>query len=217
MRVEIFQLDRRPVHEQVYDLLKNAILNGDIRPGERLLQDELAKRFGISRMPVRDALRLLEADKLVVSVPNKGVTVADFGAEELQDTFFVRSILEREAVKLAVPRITREDIAVLEGLLAEMDQCLAEKDLSKLTKLNYAFHSAIYNGVPSRRLLDMIKNLWDNFPRYAMLSTLELASGSQEAHRAILAAIKKGDGEEASKVMENHILAAARAYASRNG
>ncbi|WP_406678373.1 GntR family transcriptional regulator [Moorella sp. ACPs] len=211
-----FQLERRPVHEQLYDFLRNAILNGEIKPGERLLQDELAKRFGISRMPVRDVLRLLEADKLVVRVPNKGVTVAEFGKEELKDTFFVRSILEREAVKLAIPNITKEDIIFLENLLQDMDKCLEEKDLKKLTKLNYKFHKAIYKGVPSQRLLDIIKNLWDNFPRYAMLSTLEDASRSQDAHRAILEAIKKGDSEEASKLMESHILAAAKAYASRN-
>ncbi|MEW6660944.1 MAG: GntR family transcriptional regulator [Bacillota bacterium] len=213
--MEIFSLDRRPVHEQVYDLLRNAILNGEIRPGERLLQDDLAKRFGISRMPIRDALRLLEADKLVVSVPNKGFMVSDFGEEELNDTFFVRSILEREAVLLAVPNITEEAVKALECLVQEMDQCLEERDLGKLTRLNKEFHSVIYRGVPSQCLLGIIRNLWDNFPRYAMLSTLELAEKSQEAHRAILEAIKKGDSVKASRVMENHILAAGKAYAAR--
>lgn len=215
MNSEMFQIEQKPIHEKIYGILKNAILNGDIRPGERLLQEDLANKFGVSRMPIRDALRLLETDKLIINTINKGATVVDFSSDELKDTFFVRSILEREAVKLAACNISDADIEELENLFVLMDNSIKMKDFSKLAKLNYEFHSVLYKKVSSKRLFEIIKILWDNFPRYAMLSTEQEALQSQEAHHKIIFALKNKDYENASTIMEKHILDAGTAYAAR--
>ncbi|WP_028307792.1 GntR family transcriptional regulator [Desulfitibacter alkalitolerans] len=202
----VINLERRQVHEQIYDYLKNAILNGELKPGEKLNQDELAKQFGTSRMPVRDALRLLQNDWLVENLPNKGFTVVEFSEEQLKDTLLFRSILEKEAVCLVKGRLTSEDIEKLETLAKEMEQCIERNNLSDMPKLNYEFHFTIYNLVPSKKMLETIKLLWDSFPRYAMLSTNEAALLSQNKHEMIINAIKNGDFEAAGELMRKHIL-----------
>lgn len=209
--MKLYQVDRVLVHEQVYNMLKEAILNGDIKPGEKMTQEELASRFGLSRMPIRDALRLLEIDKLVISIPNKGFVVAEFGKEELQDTFFLRSILEREAVKLAVPKL-QGNMAEIKRLLENMNSHLTAKDFSGLTKLNSEFHYALYRESGSNRLFQMISSLWNSFPRYAMFSAMDQATRSQAEHQKIFEAIMAGDAELAGTLMERHILQAGAAY-----
>lgn len=210
--MKVFQINRRLIHEQIYETLKEAILNGDLRPGERLMQDRIAEQFGVSRMPVRDALRLLEANNLVINEPNKGITVKEFGINELKDTFFVRSILEKEAIKLAVEKMTADKVKKLENLHKIMSENLNEDNLVKLTKLNYEFHFTIYQEIDSKRLLELIRNLWDNYPRYAMLSTLKSALKSHEEHFEILKAIKNNNSNLASLKMEEHILSAGSTY-----
>lgn len=204
--IEGFNIDRRQIHEQIYESLKSAILNGKLKPGEKLNQDDLAKSFGTSRMPIRDALRLLQSDELVDYFPNKGFTVTEFNEEKLKDTLFFRSILEREAVKLAKGRMTPEDIANLERLLEEMAKNIENGNLAEIPPLNYEFHFTIYKTIPSEKMLDTINTLWENFPRYAMFSSIEKALVSQEKHLEIIEAIKKEDYELAGKLMEEHIL-----------
>jgi len=203
--IESFNIERRQIHEQIYENLKNAILNGQIKPGQKLSQDELAKSFGTSRMPIRDALRLLQSDQLVETLPNKGFTVVEFSEEKLKDTFFFRSILEREAVKLAKGRLTSQDIENLDFLVAKMDECIDQGNLTEMPQLNHEFHLTIYNAIPSQKMLETIKMLWEVFPRYAMFSTNENAIASQTKHKGIIEAIKEDNYDLAAQLMEKHI------------
>jgi DNA-binding GntR family transcriptional regulator len=210
-----FNIERRQVHEQVYVSLKSAILNGELKPGEKLNQDELAAKYKISRMPIRDALRILASEKIVENIPNRGFTVAHYMDEELKDTLFLRSILEREAMLLARGRLTSADIETMEGLLSKMDECIQRNNLGRLPKLNSEFHFTIYDAVPSKQLLEFIGKLWDRFPRYAMLATIESAQISQEHHLKILEALKNDDYPLAGRLMEDHILTTFKNYKTR--
>jgi DNA-binding GntR family transcriptional regulator len=210
-----FGIVKQQVHEQVYESIKNAILNGELKPGTKLTQDELAAKYQISRMPIRDALRILANEKLVENIPNRGFTVSHYKDDELQDTLFLRSILEREAVKLAAGRLTDADIESMEDLMERMDGCIRRNRLGRLPRLNSEFHFTLYNASPSRQLLEFVGKLWDRFPRYAMLATRESALVSQKHHARILESLKKGDYAKAGSIMEEHILTTYTNYTPR--
>jgi DNA-binding GntR family transcriptional regulator len=199
-------IERQQIHEIIYEQIKKGILNGDILPGEKLNQDDLAKKLDVSRMPVRDALKRLTNDGLINNSTHKGFVVTKFPKETLLDILYVRSILEPEAVLLAKGHFGESEISTLNELYEESFSETVKVNLVRLREINRNFHFVIYNSIPSKLLLDLIGKLWDRCPNYAMYTELETAVSSLDVHRVILSLLKKGDFAGAAEVMKGHIL-----------
>ncbi|MGI5965509.1 MULTISPECIES: GntR family transcriptional regulator [Anaerotruncus] len=194
-----------PLHEVVYEKLKTSILEGDFRPGERLNQSLLADKLGVSRMPVRDALRILENDALIENQMDKGYVVANFSRQKMDDILFVRSILEPKAVLYSRGHLSDEDISQMGDILAQAWTELKAGNWKSLHRLNTDFHFLIYNAAGSPLLLELIEKLWHSFPKYLLHEQYDANLHSLHGHENILRFIKSGNFEAAATEMEHHI------------
>ena len=194
--------------ERAIRFLREAILRGDYVPGQRLHQKELTERLDMSPTPIREALRLLEAQGFLERVPYKGVYVKEVSPDESEEISVIRSALEGLATKMGVPNLTDEDVAALETLLGQMEESWHQMNLRRLRRSNYQFHSLIYEKSGSRRLCDMIVSLWPQFATDLLWMIPGRAERSIEQHHAVLDAIKEGNVEAAADLMSDHILTA---------
>ena len=185
----------RPPTAQEFVLgeLRRAIVSGVLRPGEQIRQDALAERFGTSRVPLREALKILEGEGQVTYHPHRGYFVAELSTDDLVEVYRIRRILEDEAVSVAMARIDAATIASMERALAAMDD--AVDDITALTAMNRAFHFALFecSGLP--RLVRLIRQLWDATDAYRAVYFVEEENRARVAteHRAILDAITERD------------------------
>lgn len=205
-KMKIHPIEKKQMHEIVYEQIKSGILDGDFAPGEKLNQDELARELGVSRMPVRDALKQLANDGLIENSIHKGFVVTMFSKETLSDVLYVRSLLEPEAILLAETTFTEDDIRSLDDILRKSELETGNGNLVKIRELNRKFHFALYRSIPSKLLLEHIERLWDRFPNYAMYTKLENAMSSLRMHQRIIDFIKTSDFKSAAAEMKKHIL-----------
>ncbi|MFO7171081.1 MAG: GntR family transcriptional regulator [Chloroflexota bacterium] len=186
----------RTVTEQVLAELRRMILGGALVPGSRIDQAELAQRFGVSVVPVREALARLQSSGLVRIVPRRGVFVEALSAEELVDIYNVRELLEEHAARLAGPNLTDDDILAMEGLVERMEAAAAEQDYDTYLALNREFHFTIYRAARRPYLLQVISQLWDRSMRYRRLQLHAIPDRTHDAifeFRAIIAACRRRD------------------------
>ncbi|HXP74720.1 MAG TPA: GntR family transcriptional regulator [Stellaceae bacterium] len=190
--------------DRVADILREAIAKGSLTAGTPLRQDELATRFGFSRMPIRDALRLLEAEGIVSIHPTRGAFVAKMDAVEIAEIYAVRGLLEAEALRLSLPRLGEE---TLKEAGAVLDQIDAESDVGRWGTLNRTFHLALYGACGNARLLALIDAQHKAGDRYVriLLSSLDYRARSQTEHRKLLAACRKRDTERALTWLARHL------------
>lgn len=201
--------------------VESAILEGAYPPGSRLPQDELCERFGVSRTPVREALRKLQARNLVVVVPNKGATVRLATRRELMDVYDIRSELEGYGCALAASRMTDEVVGDLDGtqrrLVGLVEQFGDEPDDGapaslhlQVNRANDEFHTVIHRTAGNQRLQQLIADLGRQFPKdvvsRAMRSSDEMRALNVEEHGRIRSALAAGDGAAARDEMRRHIL-----------
>lgn len=189
--------------------LRDAIISGTLAPGETLRQDAIAERYKTSRMPVREALRALEAEALIQLVPNKGATVAPLDISELQEIYEMRVSAETLALRLSLPEISNAQIDRATKIQDEIDRV----DLEKFGKLNKAFHSALYQPCGRKRLLGHIAGLNDVADRYLSFTVKALSymERSNSDHRALLDACLRRDESEATAILTAHIEDAGQA------
>ena len=159
-------LPQRTMTEQVTARLRDMILSGELAPGSRLDQNDLARRFGVSLVPLREALARLQSSGLVRIVPHRGVFVESLSVEELLDIYQVREALEDLASRLAAPRLSAADLATLDRLKIEMEQTAKIDDFDAFLDLHRDFHFTIYRAAGRRHLLQLIAQLWDLSARY---------------------------------------------------
>jgi DNA-binding GntR family transcriptional regulator len=159
-------LPQRTMTEQVMGRLRDMILSGELAPGSRLDQNDLARRFGVSLVPLREALARLQSSGLVRIVPHRGVFVESLSVEELLDIYQVREALEELAARLAAPRLSAADLATLDRLKIEMEQTAKIDDFDAFLDLHRDFHFTIYRAAGRRHLLQLIAQLWDLSARY---------------------------------------------------
>ena len=197
--------------EQGAAFLREAILRGDIRPGQKLKQGELARRLGMSPTPVREVLRILEAEGLLVHIPHKGVYVAGVAPADSEEIAPIRVALESLAARMAAPRLSAEDIAAMVELARSMEQAWQEMNLVRIRRDNYNFHAIIYRGSGSPMLCGMIERLWPRFATDLLWMIPGRAERSIEQHRALLQAIQRRDAERAAELLAEHITTAAKA------
>lgn len=193
----------------VESVLREAILTGALPGGTPLRQEELAAGFAVSRMPVREALRQLEAQALVDFTPHKGAVVTDISAEDAADNYAIRAALEPAALRLSVPRLTMADLDRAEVLIAEMD---AEDDLARLGELNRRFHLTLYARAGRPRLIALVEQHLAAADRYLRFHFAALGRDhmAQSEHAALLAAARAGDAEGAARIAQAHVETAAR-------
>jgi DNA-binding GntR family transcriptional regulator len=184
--------------------LRAAILDGRIPCGTALRQQDLADLFGVSRMPVREALRQLEAQALLNVVAHKGAVVAPLVQGDAVETYALRILLESEALRLSIPLLTREDFEQAARYIEELE---TEHNYTEIGRLNRLFHMAMYCKAPNRRLLKLVEdglNEEERFLRFN-LEAMGLGKLSQEDHRAMLRAVEDRDIERAVKLLERHL------------
>lgn len=191
-------MHQRTVAEQVLERLRELLLDGSLPPGSRLDQADLAAQFGVSIVPIREALARLQSVGLVEIVPHRGVFVAKLSAEELVDIYTVREELEEQAAQIAVAHLTDADVEEIEALGEAMASAAEAGDFRALLHHNRELHFAIYRAANRRHLYKLIEQMWDLSTRYAHLQLRAVPNRAQEAlHevRAMVAACRRRDGE----------------------
>ncbi len=203
----------RTTAEFVEATLREAILTGVVAPGTPLRQEELAETFGVSRMPVREALRQLEAQALAEFHPHRGAVVAEISASDGADIGAIRMALEPMALRLSLPALTAADLDQAEELITEMD---GEADPGRMGELNRRFHMTLYARAGRPRLLALTEQhllAADRYLRF-QFAALGYLPRSQDEHRALLAACRAGDADTACRLAEEHVGQAAEQLAA---
>ncbi|HMM19924.1 MAG TPA: GntR family transcriptional regulator [Selenomonadales bacterium] len=187
----------------IYENLKDEIVEGKRRPGERIAIPEVAKRYNVSGMPVREALNRLHQDGLIEIVPHVGARVMNFDMDKFKEIMMIRIALEALAAKMSTPYINDETKVKLEELHQEMIRCAESGQYSKYSKLNKEFHQIIYSAGPYPLLSEMIGSLWtkSEFSRNIFGRFPERVKVSIEQHKRLLEAIKNGDADKAHEVV----------------
>lgn len=199
---------RRPptAQEAVLAELRQAIISGELRPGEQVLQDALAERFGVSRVPLREALKILEGEGPVVYRPHRGYFVAELDIGDLREVYRIRDLLESEAVRVAVPQITDEEVAALAVALNEVEQASASGDLVAMSEANRRFHFGLIEVARMPRLSRLVRVLWDATDVYRSLYYAESTyrDAVHDEHRGVLEAVRVGDAEQVEALLRSH-------------
>lgn len=200
-------IDNTPLSERVAGNIRDYILSGKIKAGERLTEPRLSQMLGISRTPIREALRLLEMEGFVEIFPRKGAVVTSVTDKDVDEIFILKVKLESLAAKLAAELIDRENIQELEDLNARMDKFADAKNVSVLINLNSEFHNLIIDNCGNSRLIRFLEALLREFKRATAYSFTETGRIKRviEEHAEIITAIKERNPEKAEKLMAKHI------------
>ncbi|ADL03156.1 GntR family transcriptional regulator [Lacrimispora saccharolytica] len=196
-----------PLRDVVFNTLRQAILKGELAPGERLMEIQLAERLGVSRTPIREAIRKLELEGLVLMVPRKGAEVAKISEKSLRDVLEVRRSLEELAIELACQRMNREAVDELEKKQEEFKNAVENGNAMEIAETDEAYHDVIYKGTCNDRLVQMINNLREQMYRYR----LEYIKDEDKRqillleHDNILKAVRQRKVQEAKEAMREHI------------
>jgi DNA-binding GntR family transcriptional regulator len=203
----------RSVREQVADALREAVVSGDLRPGERLGQERLCALYGVSPGPVREALRQLESEGLVEHFPNRGTFVLDVSEEELSRVLIpVRIVLESEAFKRTARNLSDHDVMRLETHIADMEAGAAKADMGLINEADHRFHEYVLAASGLRHTLQLWRSISPRLRvQFARLAPRhERLSDIAEEHRALLHALRLGDPASIDDALEEHISQSAQ-------
>lgn len=195
----------RTVKDQLVQALRDEIIRGNLPPGQYLRQEDLAERFEVSTMPVREALRELEADGLVTIYPHRGTIVTSLSPDDLEDIYDIRALLEERATRLAVPHLTETTLGEMSSILDELDRHL--NDVLIAVNLNHRFHSTLYAASNRQHLCELQQALRRRTQHYlyAYITCLGDMPHAQAEHRAILQACRRHDAEQAAAITCEHV------------
>ncbi len=196
----------QPLRDVVFETLRDAIIQGRLRPGERLMEIQLAEEMGVSRTPVREALRKLELEGLIVMIPRKGAYVAGISVKDIVDVFEVRAALESLAAGLAAERITDQELEELERALVQISEA-SGSNLDAVVQTDTNFHEIIYRASRNQRLTQLITNLQEQIQRFRTTSLAQpgRTKTAIEEHRKIVEAISERNVELAQALAREHI------------
>lgn len=202
------RIRRETLGGQVYDLLRDRILRGEVPGGTRLAQSPISEEMGISRIPVRDALKRLENDGLVISDEIGRYSVVPFTSQDAEEIYAIRRQLESLAIERAVKAMTAEKMEEIESLFAELGRAAERQELRRFTELNVRFHMAIYEASGMRRLVRMIRGLWLGVPPLTPMVLEGRTERSQREHEEIIDRLRARDATGAARALERHIATA---------
>lgn len=206
-KFEVTMDEYLPLRDVVFNTLRQAILRGELKPGERLMEIQLANKLGVSRTPIREAIRKLELEGLVLMIPRKGAEVAEITEKNLRDVLEVRGALEELAVRLACERIDRDGIGRLKRAAKDFELVLDSEDITKIAEADVAFHDIIYLATDNRRLIQLLNNLREQMYRYRVeyLKQKECHPKLLSEHQDIIMAIENGEQDRAAIITSQHI------------
>ena len=200
---------KKTLREQIAEILRQRILSGEIKPGERLIEAEISEEYQVSRGPVREALRQIEEEGLVVYLPHKGCVVRELTYEDMEESYLIRSALEILAVEIYDAKLPKEYNDEMEEILREMEGASNMKDVRRIIQLDERFHCCVVEAAECSKLLKMWKMLeGDNAATYLTMSNEVLMPFAVIArnHRWILEALQANDVEEARKRIREHYM-----------
>lgn len=200
--------ERKSLGEDVFEYLKNSIIDQTIEPGSRLVESKLAEMLGISRTPLREALHKLEREEWIEKTPSGGFKVVSLTRQDIEETFGIRSVLEAYAARLAAENYQDKDLIPLEKKMLEYQKCLEKKTTDKLQKINTEFHDLLYALSKNPKLVKMINQLRAQISRFRqmILKQEDYAQESNEDHVRMLEAIRNRDVDTVEKLVRDHIL-----------
>ncbi|MDD4496101.1 MAG: GntR family transcriptional regulator [Eubacteriales bacterium] len=199
--------DYKPLGEVIFDTLREAIIMGELKPGERLMEVHLADKMGVSRTPVREAIRKLELEGLVTMVPRKGAFVSIISSKDIMDVLEVRASLDGLATALSAERIKDCELKELEAVHNQFIENVEKNNLNGTIKKDVEFHDIIYRSSRNDKLIDLTYKLREQIHRFRVIylkdysSTINIVS----EHVSIINAIKGKDPDTASKLAREHI------------
>lgn len=200
---------------RVADGIRESIVRGAYPPGSRLRQEEIAERFGASRVPVREALKILEAEGLITVVANAGAWVSRLTLAECEEVYQARERLEPLLLRYSMPHLTPRDLAELADLAERMT---VVDDVAEFLQLDREFHMLSYSGAETLMLGDLVTRLWNTTQPYRRAYTLLIDQHSQrvvhDEHHLLVTALRDGDPESAERTVENHIRRTRRLLAA---
>lgn len=204
---EVTMNEYLPLRDVVFNTLRRAILRGELKPGERLMEIQLANKLGVSRTPIREAIRKLELEGLVLMIPRKGAEVAEITEKNLRDVLEVRCALEELAVQLACDRIDKEEVSGLHAAADHFRDVLDSDDITLIAQADEAFHDVIFTATDNGRLIQLLNNLREQMYRYRIeyLKKKECYSQLLAEHKAIIEAIESHDKGKATEITGQHI------------
>lgn len=196
-----------PLRDVVFNTLREAILRGELKPGERLMEIRLANKLGVSRTPIREAIRKLELEGLVLMIPRKGAEVAQITEKSLRDVLEVRRALEDLAVQLACLRMSLQTLEDLKAAAKAFEEILGDEDITAVAEADVKFHDVIYMATDNQRLISLLNNLREQMYRYRVeyLKKKECHKQLLWEHQEIIRAIEAGEIDVATQVTKQHI------------
>ncbi len=196
-----------PLRDVVFQTLREAILRGELKPGERLMELQLAAQLGVSRTPIREAIRMLEQEGLAVTMPRKGAEVAKMTLKGMEDVLEIREALDILACQLACDRITDELLVVLEQKKKAFEASLETKDVKVIADADISFHDVIYEATGNPKLIALLSNLREQIYRYRVeyLKAVESYPILIKEHDNIYQALVKHNREESTEAIREHV------------
>ncbi|MED9902801.1 MAG: GntR family transcriptional regulator [Lachnospiraceae bacterium] len=196
-----------PLRDVVFNTLRQAILTGELKPGERLMEIHLANRLGVSRTPIREAIRKLELEGLVTMIPRRGAEVAQITEKSLKDVLEVRRALDALSVELACDRIKEEELQALSEACDAFEVATKTRDPKRIAQADVALHDIIVKATNNSRLVQLVNNLSEQMYRYRFEYIKDGSTHGQliEEHRIMFESIRRKDKETAARTAKLHI------------
>ena len=204
---EVTMNEYLPLRDVVFNTLRQAILKGELKPGERLMEIQLANKLGVSRTPIREAIRKLELEGLVLMIPRRGAEVAEITEQNLRDVLEVREALEELSVKLACEHATEAQIEDMKKAADAFEQTLNGDDVTKIAEADVAFHDSINMATDNKKLIQILNNLREQMYRYRVeyLKNKDVYEQLVEEHEILIRAVAKRDKVQAVEIICRHI------------
>lgn len=197
----------KPLRDIVFDTLREAIMDGSLKPGERLMEVQLAQKLGVSRTPVREAIRKLELEGTVTMIPRKGAYVAEVSLKDISEVLEVRAALEGLAATLAAEKMDESGLKLLQEKASEFEAAAKDMNRDDLIKLDVEIHEIIFQSTDNQTLMNLVDGLREQVQRFRIsyLSTMQNAEDIIVEHRELIDALLKKDPELARNAAEKHI------------
>ena len=207
-RLELNMNAYLPLRDVVFQTLREAILKGELKPGERLMELQLASKLGVSRTPIREAIRMLELEGLAVTMPRKGAEVARMTEKDMEDVLQIRKALDELAVGLACDNMTEESLEQIYVALKNFEESTRSRDVKKIAQADVEFHDTIYQAADNPKLVNMLNNLREQMYRYRVeyLKNDTVYPRLIEEHEKIYEGLKRKDKETVVEIVSNHVM-----------
>ena len=196
-----------PLRDVVFNTLREAILKGELKPGERLMELQLAAKLGVSRTPIREAIRMLEQEGLAVTIPRKGAEVAKMTEKDMEDVLQIREALDELAAKIACEQISEEQLEKLAATMHEFEESTKTNNVKKIAEADVKFHDIIYQSTGNQKLVNMLNNLREQMYRYRVeyLKDENNYPTLMKEHKDIVEGLVRKNKTQVTETMHQHV------------